>query len=361
MRTEPFDAHDAPEEHAPRGAPHLRQRGMRTEPCRYGQCDGSGWIEVEETNGARECSCRRERVAAARADRLATSIPRRYLDVDFERWPITNLDQRIVREVRKYCRRLDENLEERPRALLLRRDRQRQDQPRHVRRQGGAARAALTGDLLRAGAARAHQRDLRGPARSTPTSGCWSCSGASTSSILEDLARGEAERVAAGAALRGDQPALRGSAAAAGHGRRRQPGGARRAHRATAPARGYWRCASRCPSSTETIVSGPRRLTTFASLASAPCHLPRCAPGRGERTGADGGERQLRARSPPSCPTSSAPGGGTSSASTSSATSACASCAAAWCSTTRPSASPAISSARRRSRRSPASTSGCAT
>jgi DNA replication protein DnaC len=43
--------------------------------------------------------------------RLATSIPRRYLEVDFDRWPITNLDQRIVREVRKYCRRLEDNLE----------------------------------------------------------------------------------------------------------------------------------------------------------------------------------------------------------------------------------------------------------
>jgi hypothetical protein len=74
---------------------------MRTEPCRYGSCDGTGWIEVEETNGARECECRRERVAAARAARLATSIPRRYLEVDFERWPITNLDQRIVREAPK--------------------------------------------------------------------------------------------------------------------------------------------------------------------------------------------------------------------------------------------------------------------
>jgi DNA replication protein DnaC len=94
-----------------RGAPHLRQGGMRTEPCRYGQCDGTGWIEVEETNGARECECRRERVAAARAARLATSIPRRYLEVDFGRWPITNLDQRIVREVQKYCRRLEANLE----------------------------------------------------------------------------------------------------------------------------------------------------------------------------------------------------------------------------------------------------------
>jgi DNA replication protein DnaC len=83
---------------------------MRTEPCRYEQCDGTGWIEVEDTNGARECECRRERVAAARAARLATSIPRRYLDVDFERWPITNLDQRIVREVKKYCRRLEDNL-----------------------------------------------------------------------------------------------------------------------------------------------------------------------------------------------------------------------------------------------------------
>jgi len=84
---------------------------MRTEPCRYGECDGSGWIEVEEGNGARECACRRERVAAARAARLATSIPRRYLEVDFERWPITNIHAPIVKEVRKYCRRLDENIE----------------------------------------------------------------------------------------------------------------------------------------------------------------------------------------------------------------------------------------------------------
>src|SRR5215212_9184113 len=38
---------------------------------------------------------------------------------------------------------------------------------------------------------------------------------------------------------------------------------------ATAPAPAYSRCASRCPSSTEIIVSGPRRLTTFGSLASA--------------------------------------------------------------------------------------------
>ncbi|HYN91637.1 MAG TPA: ATP-binding protein [Thermoleophilaceae bacterium] len=112
MRNDPFDADDPPSEEPPRGAPHLRQRGMRTEPCRYGDCDGSGWIEVEETNGARECGCRRERVAAARAARLSTSIPRRFLGVDFERWPITNLDERIVKEVRRYCRRLDENLEQ---------------------------------------------------------------------------------------------------------------------------------------------------------------------------------------------------------------------------------------------------------
>ena len=84
---------------------------MRTEPCRYGQCDGTGWIEVEDGNGARECECRRERVAAARAARLATSIPRRYLDVDFDRWPITNIFPTLVKEVRKYCRKLDENID----------------------------------------------------------------------------------------------------------------------------------------------------------------------------------------------------------------------------------------------------------
>jgi DNA replication protein DnaC len=83
---------------------------MRTEPCRYGECDGTGWIEDEDTNVARECSCRRERVAAARAAKLATSIPKRYLEVDFERWPITNLNPHIVREVKRYCRRLDENI-----------------------------------------------------------------------------------------------------------------------------------------------------------------------------------------------------------------------------------------------------------
>src|ERR671916_468253 len=90
----------------PRGAPHLRQRGMRTEPCRYGQCDGSGWIEVEETNGAHECSCRRERVAAARAARLATSIPRRYLEGDFERWPMTSLAMCVAKEVLRERRSL---------------------------------------------------------------------------------------------------------------------------------------------------------------------------------------------------------------------------------------------------------------
>jgi DNA replication protein DnaC len=84
---------------------------MRTEPCRYSQCDGTGWVEVEETNGARECDCRRERVAAARAARLATSIPRRYLEVDFERWPITNISGPVVKEVRKYCRKLDDNID----------------------------------------------------------------------------------------------------------------------------------------------------------------------------------------------------------------------------------------------------------
>src|SRR5215210_3511524 len=66
MRTDPFDAGEHPEDAAPRGAPHLRQRGMRTEPCRYEQCDGSGWIEVEEGNGARECSCRRENLTGGR-------------------------------------------------------------------------------------------------------------------------------------------------------------------------------------------------------------------------------------------------------------------------------------------------------
>ena len=206
-RTTPSTPTTSPRTPAPRGAPHLRQRGMRTEPCRYGQCDGSGWIEVEETNGARECSCRRERVAAARAARLATSIPRRYLDVDFDRWPITNLDQKIVSFVRKYCRRLEKNIDDgaglyfygevgsgkTSLAMVVAKEvlRERRSlaifsgpdllakivstyedrSPRHLPRAHGAAR-------------KRRLPDPRGPRR------------------------GEAERLAAGAALRRDQQAL---------------------------------------------------------------------------------------------------------------------------------------------------------
>jgi DNA replication protein DnaC len=106
-----FENPETEAEAAPRGAPHLERRPLRDEPCRYQACQGNGWIEDDETNTVRECRCRRERVAAARAERLATSIPKRFLDVEFDRWPITNIDPAIVKEVRKYCRRLDDHLD----------------------------------------------------------------------------------------------------------------------------------------------------------------------------------------------------------------------------------------------------------
>src|SRR5688572_3381281 len=50
-------------------------------------------------------------------------------------------------------------------------------------------------------------------------------------------------------------------------------------------ARGSWRCASRCPSSTEIIVSRQRSLKTFVSLASA---LAVLAPPAGAAAQTDG-------------------------------------------------------------------------
>lgn len=77
--------------------------------CPFGLCDGSGFIIGDDLT-ARECQCRPQRVARARSRSLSAVIPRKYRHVAFERPPISDLPEPIVRSVRGYVRKLEEHL-----------------------------------------------------------------------------------------------------------------------------------------------------------------------------------------------------------------------------------------------------------
>jgi DNA replication protein DnaC len=79
-------------------------------PCPYGECDGSTWILDESTNRTRPCRCREQRVRRASSGEIGTGIGRRFLEVSFDRKPIVELDPPVVRGVRKFIARIDDNL-----------------------------------------------------------------------------------------------------------------------------------------------------------------------------------------------------------------------------------------------------------
>jgi DNA replication protein DnaC len=76
--------------------------------CRFGECDGSGWILDEETNTARPCRCR-HRPDRGMTGRLRGGIPKRMLAASLDRHP--DLDPRLVRHVRRFMTEIEENLE----------------------------------------------------------------------------------------------------------------------------------------------------------------------------------------------------------------------------------------------------------
>jgi DNA replication protein DnaC len=79
--------------------------------CRYGECDGSGFVVDEERRETRACRCRPERIAIRRAKRLRTVIPRKFEGVSFDRSPVINMDPYVVGLVRRYVDDLDANLD----------------------------------------------------------------------------------------------------------------------------------------------------------------------------------------------------------------------------------------------------------
>jgi DNA replication protein DnaC len=81
------------------------------EPCPYGICDGSGFVEDPLTNTARDCRCRPVRIAGARARALEARIPKRYRDVAFDRYPVTEIEPVVVDQVRRFCRDIEAYLD----------------------------------------------------------------------------------------------------------------------------------------------------------------------------------------------------------------------------------------------------------
>jgi DNA replication protein DnaC len=98
--------------------PSPRQIQTGTPPrCPFDACDGSGFRVDEQTNTASDCICRAQRVANARANRLRERVPRRYVDLSWERNPLAAIAQDpsntdSVRRVRSYCKNVGRNLAE---------------------------------------------------------------------------------------------------------------------------------------------------------------------------------------------------------------------------------------------------------
>jgi DNA replication protein DnaC len=74
-------------------------------------CDGSGLVYDEATNTAYDCRCRRQIIALRKARSLSAVIPRRYQDVAFERYPVTEFDRAVVAATRRFADAIDERLD----------------------------------------------------------------------------------------------------------------------------------------------------------------------------------------------------------------------------------------------------------
>jgi DNA replication protein DnaC len=81
------------------------------ERCPYEICDGSGFVFDERSNTAFDCRCRAARIVRAKARSLSAVIPRRYRDVAFDRWPVTEIDPPIVAATRRFADAIDSKLD----------------------------------------------------------------------------------------------------------------------------------------------------------------------------------------------------------------------------------------------------------
>jgi DNA replication protein DnaC len=100
------------------GSRPLKLASSRAEPepsCPLGVCDGSGWILGPE-DVARPCECRAPRLARRRARGVASTIPKRFRGVSFDRPPVSDMAQskgsaEVVKAVRAFTDAIGANLD----------------------------------------------------------------------------------------------------------------------------------------------------------------------------------------------------------------------------------------------------------
>jgi DNA replication protein DnaC len=80
--------------------------------CSFGLCDGGGLLYDESTNTAYNCRCRSQLIAQRKARNLSAVIPRRYRDVAFDRWPVTEIEPpAVVATTRRFADSIDDRLD----------------------------------------------------------------------------------------------------------------------------------------------------------------------------------------------------------------------------------------------------------
>lgn len=94
--------------------PHMLPRSGTDYPCPYGLCGGEGFVLDDETNVARPCECRLQRITHARSRRLRNQIPEKYRDAAFDREPAVSILGElgpVGRELRHFHRKIEQKLD----------------------------------------------------------------------------------------------------------------------------------------------------------------------------------------------------------------------------------------------------------
>ncbi len=79
--------------------------------CPFDLCDGSGLLYDESSNTAYDCRCRPRIIALRKARSLSAVIPKRYRDVAFERWPVTEIHRPAVEATRRFALNIEPHLD----------------------------------------------------------------------------------------------------------------------------------------------------------------------------------------------------------------------------------------------------------
>src|SRR3954453_9972668 len=91
--------------------PHLRPRSRTDYACPHGLGGGEVFILDEETNVAKPCPCRAQRIAHARSRRRGSEIPDPSRDVPPARTPVPELLDPLAHDTASMLRRFSQRIE----------------------------------------------------------------------------------------------------------------------------------------------------------------------------------------------------------------------------------------------------------